>query len=127
MVRTILVTMLSLGLAASMVACGGSKEQVKQETPALTEAIGTVAPTTHGQALIINDTGYAPERMVVAPGTTVIWRNSGVGTHTATAAGLFDSGNIEPGAAWAFTFTKAGTYTYGFTVHPGVTGTIVVQ
>ena len=56
------------------------------------------------------------------------WTNDDGAAHTATATGgAFDSGNIEPGDAFSFTFATAGDYPYLCTYHPEMTGTIVVQ
>ena len=125
MVRNVLIAVLSLGLAASLAACGGGKAQTVQSKPV--EAVGMVVQTQAGQPVIVTDNGFAPAEMSVALNTTVVWKNTGVGTHTVSAAGLFDSGNIEPGASWAFTFTKAGNYTYGCSVHPDMKGMVIVK
>jgi plastocyanin len=39
----------------------------------------------------------------------------------------FTSGTLANGAAYQFTFTQPGTFTYHCTIHPSMTGTIIVQ
>jgi len=49
-------------------------------------------------------------------------------THTVTSDNAaWDSGNIPAGGTFKFTFTTAGTFPYHCTIHPGMTGTIIVQ
>jgi plastocyanin len=75
---------------------------------------------------------FMPMELTVPAGTTVTWINNDEAEHTVTASdGLFDSGNImtanvAPGASFSFTFTEPGTYEYTCTIHPRMSGTIVV-
>jgi plastocyanin len=75
---------------------------------------------------------FMPMEVTVPVGTTVTWINNDEAEHTVTAGdGLFDSGNImtanvAPGASFSFMFTEPGTYEYSCTIHPRMTGTIVV-
>src|SRR5689334_2811989 len=72
--------------------------------------------------------GYAPATRRVAPGTWVTWSNNGQDEHTVTAAdGLFDSSIVEPSDGFSWYFDQPGTQvTYICTLHPWMTGTIVV-
>jgi plastocyanin len=70
---------------------------------------------------------YQPSDLTVVAGQTVIWTNSGLGPHTVTSdAALFDSGRLEAGATFSYTFTAPGTYLYSCTVHPTMHGRVVV-
>jgi plastocyanin len=77
-----------------------------------------------------NAAGYfSPANFTTAKvGQAVAWSNGDGTTHTVTSKGssLFDSGNIPSGGTFSYTFTSAGTYTYYCTIHPWMTGTIVV-
>ncbi|HEX5014827.1 MAG TPA: cupredoxin domain-containing protein [Candidatus Limnocylindrales bacterium] len=70
--------------------------------------------------------------LTVAPGTTVRWANESDERHrmrSRTGPVEFDSGNIEPGESYAFTFTVPGSYPYlddRDRDDPGFHGTIVV-
>jgi plastocyanin len=75
----------------------------------------------------IEDFFFSPANMTVAPGTTVTWVNNGQAPHTSTADdGTWDSGTLQPGESFSFTFDQAGTYTYHCSIHPNMTGTIKV-
>jgi plastocyanin len=75
-------------------------------------------------------TAFGANPLTIATGTTVVWRNTDVTTHTATSdgAGVFNTGNIGPnGGSASVTFSTAGTVRYHCAIHPGMVGTIVVQ
>ena len=74
-------------------------------------------------------TGYDPDNITVVIGVnnTVTWTNNDNEPHTVTAAdGSFDSGNMNPGATFTYTFTKPGTYMYICTYHPWMHGYVTV-
>jgi len=74
-------------------------------------------------------TGYDPDNITVVIGinNTVIWTNNDNEPHTVTAKdGSFDSGNMDPGATFTYTFTKPGTYLYICTYHPWMHGYVTV-
>ena len=71
---------------------------------------------------------YVPDSITVSVGDTVTWTNSDSVAHTVTGDnGEFDSGTIEPGGQFSFTFETAGTITYHCTIHPNMKGTVIVQ
>jgi len=71
---------------------------------------------------------YAPASFTVKAGMTVRWVNHDGTTHTATSkeTNIFDSGKIPAGGSFSFTFSQPGTYQYYCTLHPWMTGTVVV-
>jgi plastocyanin len=76
----------------------------------------------------VEDFQFRPDRIEVAAGTTVVWRNGGQVTHTVTADdGSFDSGPIEPGGRRALTLARPGTYRFHCTPHPFMSGVVVVR
>jgi plastocyanin len=76
-----------------------------------------------------NSTGYSPPVITVVIGVnnTVEWVNNDSAPHTVTATDRsFDSGNLNPGDTWTYTFNTPGTYTYVCTYHPWMKGTVIV-
>lgn len=76
-----------------------------------------------------DSTGYSPSTITVEIGVnnTVRWVNNDTAPHTVIATDhSFDSGNLNPGDAWTYTFTKPGTYNYICTHHPWMKGTVIV-
>lgn len=79
------------------------------------------------QAVSIGDGFFGPAELTVSVGDTVTWTNTDDSPHTVTAAdGAFDSGNLESGATFSFTFTEPGTYTYVCQYHDEMMATITV-
>ena len=49
-------------------------------------------------------------------------------SHTTTSdSGLWNSGTLAPGAHFTHKFNKAGSFSYHCSIHPFMTGTIVVK
>jgi plastocyanin len=70
---------------------------------------------------------FAPARMQVLVGDTVVWRNGDSTNHTVTAnEDGFDSGYIAPGATYSLVFAKAGQVAYHCTIHKFMKGVVVV-
>ena len=84
-----------------------------------------------GSAITIKNFAFDPAVLTVKPGTTVTWLNQDPAPHAiasdTTSAVAFSSESLANGASYAFTFTQPGTYTYHCSIHPSMTGTIVVQ
>jgi plastocyanin len=83
---------------------------------------------SQGGSVTIKDYAFTPPTLTVPAGTTVTWTNDDAVPHTATASdGSFDSGNLNPGQSYSFTFATPGSYPYVCQYHAGMQGTIVVQ
>ncbi len=61
--------------------------------------------------------GYAPATVTVNVGDTVRWTNPSNLQHTVTSTGFFDSGAVDSGDSFTFTFTTAGTFDYFCSIH----------
>ena len=79
------------------------------------------------QTVTIEGMKFQPASVTVKRGDTVVWQNKDVVPHTATAAGKFDSKNLDAGRSWTWTAGAAGRYDYVCTYHPGMKGTVVVE
>ena len=78
---------------------------------------------------------FSPNPITVTPGTEVTWKNGDTLSHTVTSGkslddpnlgSVFDSGMIKKGAEFKFTFANAGTYDYLCSVHPWMSGQVIV-
>src|SRR5258707_382329 len=66
--------------------------------------------------------------VTVKPGTTVTWTNGDDIPHTVVSKdGVFKSKVLDTGDRFSFTFAKAGQFGYFCSLHPHMTGTIVVK
>jgi plastocyanin len=71
---------------------------------------------------------YSPDDVSLKVGTKIVWTNTGAVAHTVTAddGTSFDSGSIDPKAAFTFTPTAVGMFAYHCTFHPWMKATLVV-
>jgi plastocyanin len=71
---------------------------------------------------------FAPNVLQIKVGTTVTWVNNDTVQHTITSdTKLFDSGPIDPGAKFTYTFTQTGSFAFHCNIHNTMTGSITVQ
>ena len=78
--------------------------------------------------VFIQGMAFGPATITVSAGTTITWTNKDAVGHTVTSTtGLFDSGLINANASYSHMFSTAGTYPYTCTIHPLMTGTVVVH
>ena len=80
----------------------------------------------------IQDFSFDPGQITVTPGTTVTWTNEGQAPHTVTSTDGkdLDSGTLQPGDSYTFTFKHddAGeTYAYHCEIHPQMTASVKVS
>jgi hypothetical protein len=68
---------------------------------------------------------FGPGSVEVEAGDSVTWSNDDEAPHTATGDD-FDTGTIASGASASVTFDTAGTFDYVCSIHPQMTGTVVV-
>lgn len=103
------------------------------ETPSV---MTVVPPTAIPSRIRMNGGQFRPATLTVKSGTTVTWVNNEASDGPAysitsgvsgTPNGLFDSGLIQPGSTFQFTFTTPGSYAYYSTTNPtGMTAEIIV-
>ena len=85
-------------------------------------------PSAANVAVKIDNFVFGPQAITVPVGGTVTWTNSDDIPHTAVSTdGVFKSKVIDTDEKFSYTFTKAGTYSYYCSVHPKMTGQIVVK
>ena len=76
----------------------------------------------------IDNFSFGPTTPTVAVGTTVTWINRDDIPHTVVSTdGVFKSKVLDTDEKFSYTFTKAGTFRYFCSIHPKMTGTVVVQ
>jgi plastocyanin len=89
--------------------------------------ISRAAPAAAASVQIDNFTFKAPT-VTVKPGTTVTWTNGDDIPHTVVAKdGSFKSKVLDSGERFSFTFAKPGQFGYYCSIHPHMTGTVIVK
>jgi len=88
----------------------------------------TPASTGSAAEVKIDNFSFGPETITVAAGTTVTWTNRDDIPHTVVSTdGVFKSKVRDTDEKFSYTFDKPGTYAYFCSVHPKMTGKVVVQ
>jgi plastocyanin len=75
----------------------------------------------------IEGTSFTPGRLTVKAGDTVVWINKDPFPHTATSAGAFDSGSLDPEKSWELVTVRPGTFDYICTFHPTMKARLTVE
>ena len=118
--RSVFITGLTAALVLGMGVFGtGQKSSVAsaQEETAATE-------------VKIDNFSFGPVTLTVPIGTTVTWTNRDDIPHTVVSTDdpkTFKSKVLDTDEKFSFTFSKAGTYPYFCSIHPKMTGKVIVQ
>ena len=78
----------------------------------------------------IDNFSFGPAALPVSVGTTVTWINRDDIPHTVVSTDdpkAFKSKVLDTDEKFSFTFSKAGTYPYFCSIHPKMTGKVIVQ
>jgi plastocyanin len=76
----------------------------------------------------IDNFSFGPTDITVPVGATVTWTNRDDIPHTVVSTDkVFKSKVLDTDEKFSFTFSNAGTYPYFCSIHPKMTGKVVVQ
>ena len=99
-------------------------------------AIATISAFSQGDSVYIvpraadpkNDQSFVPQFISMPIESTVSWTNDDSIQHTITSdeQGLFVSGPISPGETFDNTFDTPGEFGYHCSIHPWMTGRVMV-
>jgi plastocyanin len=122
MTKTLFIGLLVIAILMSGCVSTTPTPTTQPTTPA------TTAQSTNMVNVDIINLMFLPANVTVTTGTTVTWTNRDNIQHTITSVtGAFDSGYIDPGKAYNFTFNQTGSFEYSCSIHPSMTpGTITV-
>lgn len=71
---------------------------------------------------------FSPQVLTVTPGTKVTWTNVDEDPHTVVSTNKsFHSAALDTDDKFSFTFTKPGDYAYFCSLHPHMTGRVIVR
>ncbi|MGA7380055.1 MAG: cupredoxin family copper-binding protein [Terriglobales bacterium] len=97
-------------------------------------SVGSLSVAANDQPLAataevkIDNFSFGPQTLTVPVGATVTWTNRDDIPHTVVSTdGVFKSKVRDTDEQFSYTFAKAGTYPYYCSVHPKMTGTVVVK
>jgi len=76
----------------------------------------------------IDNFTFAPAALAAEVGTPVQWTNKDDIPHTVVdTQGRFKSRVLDTDDKWSFTFSAPGTYDYFCSIHPHMTGKVIVH
>jgi len=85
-------------------------------------------PSAASAEIKIDNFRFGPQTVTVPVGATVTWTNRDDTPHTVVSTdGVFKSKVRDTDEKFSYTFTKAGKYPYYCSVHPKMTGQIIVR
>src|SRR5262249_47745506 len=95
-------------------------------------AAGTVTaraqPKPAAMEVKIDNFTFGPAELTVTTGTTITWTNRDDIPHTVVSTDkVFKSKVLDTDDQFSFTFGTPGTFPYFCSIHPKMTGTVVVQ
>ena len=81
-----------------------------------------------GNQIIAKGFAFTPNALTTSIGQEVSFTNNDVTTHIIVADdNSFTSGPLAPGQTYKHKFSAAGTYAYHCSIHPYMTGKVIVQ
>ena len=109
-------------LALAVLSILGATRASNAGSPPVPQAQGSTAEVK------IDNFVFGPQALTVAVGTTVTWVNHDDIPHTVVSNdGVFKSKVLDTDEKFSYTFSKAGTFPYFCSIHPKMTGKVVVQ
>jgi len=118
----ILAAVLFLALALTVVGCSKSGGSIANPPSSGT----TTSESATAVTIVEKGTAFSPATIDVKVGETVTFKNDDSMPHNVNIDAK-SLGNQEPGASVSWTAEKAGSFAYSCTIHPSMTGVIVVK
>ena len=128
--RTIFTLALILFASILFFGCSKSGETLSNpdDGPARTAGAGPgngSNSTIYAARISIQSGAFNPADVTIMQSGTILWVNNDEQAHTVTADdGSFDSGDIQPGGSFTFTFNIVGPHTYRCKHHREMAGVV---
>jgi len=91
-------------------------------------AMAGALPIAEPKEIKIDNFTFGPVELTVQAGTTVTWVNRDDIPHTAVSTDqAFKSKVLDTDDKFSYTFSTKGSFPYFCSIHPKMTGTVVVQ
>src|SRR5437773_4435026 len=91
-------------------------------------SVASAQEKTSTMEVKIDNFSFGPQTLTVPVGATVTWTNRDDIPHTSVSTdGVFKSKVMDTNETFSYTFAKAGTYPYYCSIHPKMTGQVVVK
>lgn len=118
----LLILLLVVGLVA-IAGCSSSGSSSGN-----TQGGGSTGGTASGTAAVVaKNFAFSPATVQITVGGSVTWTNEDSATHNVQGDGGIASGDLAQGANYTKKFDTAGTYNYHCSIHPTMTGQVIVK
>ena len=124
--REPLLVALLLALVLVLVGCSGYGGSSSTGTSGGTTGGSTGGTTASGTTIVEKGFAFSPASLEVKVGDTVTFTNEDSASHNVSIDGK-SLGSQAQGASVTWTAAAAGTFPYSCTIHPSMTGQIVVK
>lgn len=127
--RTIFTFLMFVFASILFSGCSKSGETLNVNPDGSIRTAGDVTGTNstiYAARISIQNGAFNPATVTVMQSGTVLWvNNDNEQAHTVTADnGSFDSGDIQPGGSFSFTFNAVGPHTYRCKYHKEMEGVV---
>jgi plastocyanin len=110
------VFLAALGIGITGLAAGGGS------------AAAQAQPTPESKMVTIDNFTFGPAELTVMAGTTITWTNRDDIPHTVVSTDkAFKSKVLDTDEKFSFTFSTPGTFSYFCSIHPKMTGKVLVR
>ncbi|RMD57531.1 hypothetical protein D6825_03760 [Candidatus Woesearchaeota archaeon] len=119
-------------ILTALFACTQQAPRTESNDQIVVKGSGSDKSTPSNNAVVVDvkikDFSYDEPVIEVSAGTAVRFTNEDSVPHTATATNnAFDTGILRAGEQETIVLNKPGTYTYTCTIHPSMSGKIIVR
>jgi plastocyanin len=119
------IMMMALALAVASVACSKSSSSSTGGTSGTASCTSANATALSGD-LTVKDFAFHPNCFSVSARSTISVTNQDTTTHTFTVDGTDVNVSLDPSTTHDATAPATGTYSFHCSIHPIMTGTLVV-
>jgi plastocyanin len=110
------VFLAALGLRIAGLAGGGGRVTARAQ------------PTPETMEVKIDNFTFGPAELTMMAGTTITWTNRDDIPHTVVSTdNVFKSKVLDTDEKFSFTFSTPGTFSYFCSIHPKMTGKVLVR
>lgn len=121
-----------IGVVSAVVIIGGlyylTQKQYQPSQQPVSQQPTVQQPQIKAEAntITIKNFAFSPDTLTVKQGAKVTWVNQDSAPHK-IKSDTFNSSNLNQGDQFEFTFNNKGSFDYSCSIHPSMTGKIVVE
>lgn len=114
------------GIVLVLIVVGAWFFFMQKQSPSQSPAAQQPQTKVEANAVTIQNFAFNPATLTVKQGTKVTWTNQDSVTHK-IKSDTFNSGDLNQGDKFEFTFNTKGSFDYSCSIHPSMAGKIVVE